>query len=161
MHPDRPDLPFIPPPSFPSASGALARALLDSAVGDSERQAALLSDLLPVYCDKVLSAKERGSPAALACWGALAAAASEEQVTATLLPTVVRMTKRNPEPALAAAAPMLAALRCGRAGGQRAGRAPVLTPSRLVAWLVGLSHLDASLGSFAVDASNALLPTVT
>ncbi|PRW50843.1 Translational activator GCN1 isoform A [Chlorella sorokiniana] len=92
------------------ASGSLARALLASAAGDAERQAALLSDLLPVYCDKVLSAKERGSPAALACWGALAAAASEEQVAATLLPTVVRMTKRNPEPALAAAAPMLAAL---------------------------------------------------
>lgn len=69
-----------------------------------------------MYCDKVLSAKERGSPAALACWGALAAAASEEQVTATLLPTVVRMTKRNPEPALAAAAPMLAALRCAWVG---------------------------------------------
>ena len=104
------------PAALSAASGALARALLASATSDADRQAALLSDLLPVYCDKVLSAKERGSPAALACWGALAAAASEEQVTATLLPTVVRMTKRNPEPALAAAAPMLAALRCAWVG---------------------------------------------
>lgn len=103
-------------PSVLAASGPLARVLLATADGDGERQAALVAELLPVYCDKVLSAKERSSPAALACWGALAAAASEEQVAATLLPTVVRMTKRNPEPALAAAAPMLAALRCGAAG---------------------------------------------
>lgn len=66
----------------------------------------------PLPLLQVLSAKERGAPAALACWGALAAAASEDQVAGTLLPTAVRMLKRNPEPALAAAAPMLAAVRC-------------------------------------------------
>jgi hypothetical protein len=114
---------------------------------------------------QVLSAKDRAAPAALACWGALAAAASEEQVSGgrtphlaalvlqhssslrndgphrnqpsphadstvlqtpfsamhgafygafyagTLLPTAVRMLRRNPEPALAAAAPMLASIR--------------------------------------------------
>ena len=62
----------------------------------------------------MLSAKERGAPAQLACWAALAGAASEEAVAGTLLPTAVRMLRRNPEPALAAAAPMLAAVRCAQ-----------------------------------------------
>lgn len=93
------------------ASGPLARALLAAAGDDAAAQQELVEALLPVYGEKVLSAKERGAAAALACWGALAGAASEAQVGGTLLPTVVRMTRRNPEPALAAAAPMLAALR--------------------------------------------------
>jgi hypothetical protein len=63
------------------ASGALARALLAAAADEPERRAELLAALLPVYADKVLSAKERGGPGALACWGALAAAADEGQVT--------------------------------------------------------------------------------
>ncbi|KAI3427088.1 hypothetical protein D9Q98_007027 [Chlorella vulgaris] len=105
------------------ASGALARVLLAAAAAPLEaaeeeeartdsqqRRQQLVAVLLPVYCEKVLSAKERGAPAALTCWAAVATAANEEQVTGTLLPTVVRMTKRNPEPALAAAAPLLAAL---------------------------------------------------
>ncbi|KAL4419436.1 hypothetical protein ABPG77_006363, partial [Micractinium sp. CCAP 211/92] len=90
------------------ASGPLARALLGSAANDAAAQQELVAALLPVFCEKVLAAKERGTAGALACWGALASAASEEQVTGMLLPTAVRMMKRNPEVAMAAAVPMLA-----------------------------------------------------
>ena len=65
-----------------AASGPLARVLLAAAAGeDGGAQAQLVAALLPVYCEKVLSAKERGTPAALACWAALGGAASKEQVT--------------------------------------------------------------------------------
>ncbi|KAL4444093.1 hypothetical protein ABPG75_011830 [Micractinium tetrahymenae] len=90
------------------ASGPLARALLGASAGEGATQQELVAALLPMFCEKVLAAKERGSGGALACWGALAGAASEEQVTGTLLPTAVRMMKRNPEVAMAAAVPMLA-----------------------------------------------------
>lgn len=76
------------------ASGALARVLLAAAAAPLEaaeeeeartdsqqRRQQLVAVLLPVYCEKVLSAKERGAPAALTCWAAVATAANEEQVT--------------------------------------------------------------------------------
>lgn len=185
-------------PLLAAASGPLARALLGVAAAEGAAQQELVAALLPVFCEKVLAAKERGGAGALACWGALAGAASEEQVAGecalqpppptqatpllssllwacpllarsrpaawppqvrrwlgtarwrplsvsrsspqgapgwpqpspspktgarllclpvagTLLPTVVRMMKRNPEVAMSAAVPMLAGVRCALA----------------------------------------------
>lgn len=73
--------PPVLPVLLPAASGPLARALLGSAADDAAAQQELVAALLPVFCEKVLAAKERGTAGALACWGALASAASEEQVT--------------------------------------------------------------------------------
>eukprot|EP00887_Chlorella_sp_A99_P001204 scaffold14.g1204.t1 len=99
--------------------GAPAGAGLDSA--------SLVAAFLPVWVDKVLGAKERAPAGALAAWAPLLAAVPEEQLTASLLPTAVRMAKRSPEPALAAAAALLHATPADLSAGPAAGELwPVL-----------------------------------
>ena len=99
-----------------TGSPGLAWVLLTYLATDGAQLDAHRSALIELYIDKVLSARERPSAAALAQWAHLAALLTLEDLRGTLLPAIQRLAKRSPDVVLPSVAALLAAVRADLSG---------------------------------------------